>query len=61
LLALRDGPLLEAAVRTLPPMPEVLLVNVTGRDHPRGAAPALQLVAVLGVPTGGVTQKVRLV
>ena len=37
LLALREGPLLEAAVRSLPRLPEVLLVNATGRDHPRSA------------------------
>ena len=37
LLALREGPLLEAAVRSLNQVPDVLLVNATGRDHPRGA------------------------
>src|SRR5262249_48707038 len=35
MLAMRDGPLLEAAVRRLPVPAEVLLVNATGRDHPR--------------------------
>jgi deoxyribonuclease V len=55
LLALREGPVLEAAVRALPRMPDVLLVNATGRDHPRCAGLALQLGAVLGVPTVGVT------
>ena len=40
LLALREGPLLEAAVRSLPRLPEVLLVNATGRDHPRSAGGA---------------------
>jgi deoxyribonuclease V len=57
LLALREGQLLEAAVRALPRMPDVLLVNATGRDHPRGAGLALQLGAVLGVPTVGVTHR----
>jgi len=37
LLALREGPLLEAAVRSLNQVPDILLVNATGRDHPRGA------------------------
>ena len=37
LLALRDGALLEAAVRALDAEPDVLLVDATGRDHPRGA------------------------
>ena len=34
-LALQRGPLLEAAVRELEPTPDILLVNATGRDHPR--------------------------
>jgi deoxyribonuclease V len=55
LLALREGPLLEQAVRGLPIAPEVLVVNATGRDHPRRAGLALQLGAVLGLPTVGVT------
>lgn len=57
LLALREGPLLEDAVRALARRPDVLLVNATGRDHPRGAGLALQLGAVLGVPTIGVTDR----
>jgi deoxyribonuclease V len=57
LLALREGPLLETAVRTLPELPGVLLVNATGRDHPRRAGLALHLGAVLGVPTVGVTHR----
>jgi deoxyribonuclease V len=57
LLALREGPLLEAAVRALAEAPEVLLVDATGRDHPRRAGLALHLGAVLGVPTVGVTHR----
>jgi deoxyribonuclease V len=57
LLALREGPLLEAAVRALPEPPEVLLVDATGRDHPRRAGLALHLGAVLGLPTVGVTHR----
>jgi len=57
LLALREGPLLEAAVRALPSRPDVLLVNATGRDHPRRAGLALHLGAVLGLPTVGVTDR----
>jgi deoxyribonuclease V len=57
LLALREGPLLEQAVRALPIAPEVLLVNASGRDHPRRAGLALQLGAVLGLPTVGVTTR----
>lgn len=57
LLALREGQLLEAAVRALSELPQVLLVNATGRDHPRRAGLALHLGAVLGVPTVGVTER----
>jgi deoxyribonuclease V len=56
-LALREGPLLEAAVRALEPWPDVLIVDATGRDHPRRAGLALHLGAVLGLPTIGVTHR----
>ncbi len=57
LLALREGPLLEAVVTALPQAPDVLLVNATGRDHPRGGGLALHLGAVMGLPTVGVTHR----
>jgi len=59
LLALREGRLLEAAVRALDEQsaPEVLLVNASGKDHPRRAGLALHLGAVLGLPTVGVTNR----
>jgi deoxyribonuclease V len=57
LLALREGPLLAAAIRGLASLPEVLLVNATGRDHPRRAGLALHLGALLGVPTVGITHR----
>jgi deoxyribonuclease V len=57
LLALREGPLLEAAVRTLGQPPDVLLVDATGRDHPRRAGLALHLGAMLELPTIGVTHR----
>lgn len=56
-LALREGAWLERAVRALPSMPDVLLVNASGRDHARGAGLALHLGAVLGMPTVGVTDR----
>ncbi len=56
LLALREGPMLEAALRSLPP-PDLLVVNATGRDHPRRAGLALQLGARLGLPSIGVTNR----
>ena len=57
LLALREGPVLEAAVRQLPGDPDVLVVNATGLDHPRRAGLAVHLGAVLGLPTVGVTHR----
>jgi deoxyribonuclease V len=55
-LALREGPILEEAVRRLVRRPDVLLVAAAGRDHPRRAGLALHLGAVLDVPTVGVTE-----
>ncbi len=57
LLALRAGLLLERAVAGLPVRPDVLLVDATGRDHPRRAGLALHLGAVLDLPTVGVTDR----
>jgi deoxyribonuclease V len=57
LLALREGALLEEAVRALPQPPDVVLVDATGRDHPRRAGLALHLGAVLDLPTVGVTHR----
>jgi deoxyribonuclease V len=57
LLALREGPCLESAVRSLAVTPDVLLVDATGRDHPRRAGLALQLGAVTGIATVGVTHR----
>ena len=57
LLALRIGPLLDLAVRALSTSPDVLLVDATGREHPRRAGLGLQLGAELGLPTVGVTHR----
>jgi deoxyribonuclease V len=57
LLALRLGPLMEQAVRALTGRPEVVLVDATGRDHPRRAGLALHLGAQLALPTVGVTHR----
>lgn len=57
LLALREGPLLEQAVRALSVVPDVLLVDAGARDHPRRAGLALQLGAELELPTIGVTHR----
>jgi deoxyribonuclease V len=60
LLALREGPALEAAVHALDRPPDVLLVDATGRDHPRRAGLALHLGAQLDLPTVGVTHRALL-
>ncbi len=57
LLALREGPLLEAAVRALVETPDVVIVDATGRDHPRRAGVALHLGTILDLPTVGVTHR----
>jgi deoxyribonuclease V len=57
LLALREGPVLEAAARALDAAPDVVLVDASGRDHPRRAGLALQLGAILDLPTVGVTHR----
>lgn len=57
LLALREGHLLEAAIRNLSHLPDILLVDATGRDHPRRAGLALHLGAILDIPTVGVTHR----
>lgn len=57
LLALREGRLRQDALRALPALPDVLIVDATGRDHPRQAGLALHLGAVLDVPTVGATDR----
>ena len=57
LLALREGPLLADAVQALRIPPDLLLVNATGRDHPRRAGLALHLGAALDLATVGVTHR----
>jgi deoxyribonuclease V len=57
LLARREGPALEAVVRALEHAPDALLVDGTGRDHPRRAGLALHLGAMLDLPTVGVTHR----
>lgn len=56
-LALRQGPVLTAVLSALESVPDVLLVDGTGLDHPRGAGLALHLGAVAGVATVGVTHR----
>lgn len=58
LLALRLGPMCEVVVRGLRPPPDVVLVDATGRDHPRhGGLAALHLGAALDLPSVGVTHR----
>lgn len=57
LMALREGALLESVVRGLPHAPDVLLLDATGRDHPRRCGLAVHLGAALALPTVGVTHR----
>ena len=57
LLALRLGRLMEETVRAMSATPDVVLLDATAHDHPRGAGLALQLGAELGLPTVGVTHR----
>jgi deoxyribonuclease V len=57
LLALREGHLLTTALLELETRPDVVMVNATGRDHPRRAGLALHIGVVLDVPTVGVTDR----
>jgi deoxyribonuclease V len=57
MLAAREGPMLEQAVRSLRRFPDVVLVNATGRDHPRRAGLATHLGWALDLPTIGITHR----
>ena len=57
LMALRLGPLMEEALRAVSGLPDLLLLDATAHDHPRGAGLALHLGAELDIPTIGVTHR----
>jgi deoxyribonuclease V len=57
LMALRAGALLESVVRGLRERPQALLLDATGRDHPRRCGLARHLGAALDLPTVGVTHR----
>ena len=57
LLALREGPVLAAAVEGLKHAPDVLLVDASGADHPRRAGLAVHLGWALDLPTVGITRR----
>ncbi len=56
-LGLREGEALAAVVVALEVRPDVLVVDATGRDHPRRAGLALHLGALLDLPSIGVTHR----
>lgn len=56
-LILRAGHLLIDAVEGLPVAPDILLINATGRDHPRRAGMALHIGCLMEIPTVGVTHR----
>jgi deoxyribonuclease V len=57
LLSRRQGPVLAAAIQELSVDPDVLLLDATGLDHPRGAGLAVHLGAIVALPTVGVTHR----
>ena len=57
LLALREGPVLAAAVAALEGRPDVLLVDASGADHPRRAGLARHLGWALDLSTVGITRR----
>lgn len=57
LLALREGPVLAAAVAALKSAAAVLLVDASGADHPRRAGLAVHLGWALDLPTVGITRR----
>ncbi len=57
MLARREGSMLLDALLALRGRPDVLLVDATGRDHPRRAGLALHLGAAMDLPSVGVTHR----
>lgn len=59
LLGLRVGAVMEEGLRALPTdaRPDVVVVDATGRDHPRRAGLALHVGAALDLPSVGVTNR----
>lgn len=60
LLALREGRMMQGALCGLfasAGRPDAVMVDATGRDHPRGCGLAVHLGWVLDVPTVGVTHR----
>ena len=57
LLALREGAMLADALAPLADHADVLMVDATGRDHPRRAGLAVHLGAMLDRPSIGVTHR----
>lgn len=56
-LAARDGAVLADALSALDPVPELVVVDASGLDHPRRAGLAVHLGAAVGLPTVGVTRR----
>lgn len=57
MLARREGSMLLDVLEALGEKPDVVMVDATGRDHPRRAGLALHLGAALDVPSVGVTHR----
>lgn len=60
LLALREGPMVLEGVSEIVdrgPVPDVVMLDATGRDHPRRCGLAVHLGWALDIPTVGVTHR----
>jgi len=57
-LGFREGPAIVSAYKRLESVPDVLLVDGAGLNHPRSAGLATHIGVVLDVPTIGITKKI---
>ncbi|VVB97241.1 Endonuclease V [uncultured archaeon] len=57
-LSFREGPVIVDAFKELKTLPDMLLVDGAGINHPRGAGIATHIGVALDVPTIGITKKI---
>lgn len=57
-LSFREGPAIVSAFKKLKTLPDIMLVDGAGINHPRSAGIATHVGAALDVPTIGITKKI---
>jgi len=57
-LSFREGPAIVSAFKKLKTIPDILMVDGAGINHPRGAGIATHIGVVLDMPTIGITKKI---